>query len=177
MIPLKWKFYRVLNYLLLCCGIIFFLHFLRLIIHAIYLIKSGIDPVKSDLRFLNIQILVSLIFLFMASQSLINIIIMSKTFPDKILSPNKTRWHNFSLILSFISLIGLIIPFFTIVSEMGDDYFDGLLVVFAAISVLMFSSMFVLICQFNLRKYLRQKNASLMNSLIDSIGDNTENSE
>jgi len=177
MIPLKWKFYRVLNYLLLCCGIIFFLHFLRLILHAIYLIKSGVDPIKSDLRFLNIQVLVSLIFLFMASQSLINIIIMSKTFPDKILNPNKTRWHIFSLILNFISLIGLIISFFTLVSEMGDDYFDGLLVIFAAISVLMLSSMFVLICQFNLRKYLRQKNALLMNSLIDSIGDNTENSE
>jgi len=165
MIPLKWKFYRLLNYLLLCCGIIFFLSFLRLIINA------------TDLRFQNFSLLVGLIFLFMASQSLINIIIMAKTFPDKIPGPNKTRWHVFSLVLNLISIIGLIICFFTMVSDMGDNYFSGLLVMFAIISMLMLLSVFVLICQFNLRKYLRQKNASLMNSLIASIGDNTENSE
>jgi hypothetical protein len=102
---------------------------------------------------------------------------MSKTFPDKILSRNKTRWHIFSQILNMISLAGLIIGFFAAISELDDNYFAGLLIMFAAISILMVSSMFVLICQFNLRKYLRQKNASLMNSLVDSIGANTENSE
>jgi len=60
---------------------------------------------------------------------------------------------------------------------MSNNYFDGILVILAAILTLIISSIFVLICQFNLRKYLRQKNASLMNSLIDSIGGNTENSE
>jgi len=165
MIPLKWKLYRVLNYLLLCCGVIFFLSFLRLIINA------------TDPRYQTFSILVSLIFLCMASQGLINIIIMSKTFPDKIPGPNKTRWHIFSLVLNLISLIGLIICFFSIVSDMDDDYSSGLLVTFAIIAVLMLLSMFVLICQFNLRKYLRQKNASLMNSLIDSIGNNSESLE
>ena len=165
MIPLKWKFYRVLNYLLLCCGIIFFLSFLRLIINA------------TDRRFQNFSLLVSLIFLFMASQSLINIIIMSKTFPDKIPGPNKTRWHVFSLVLNLISSIGLLVCWFTIVSDMGDHYLSGLLVTLAVISILMLLSIFVFICQINLRKYLRQKNESLMNSLIASIGENTENSE
>jgi len=113
----------------------------------------------------------------MAAQGLINIIVMSKTFPDKILSPNKNRWHIVSLVLNLSSLVGLIIAFFSIVSEINKDYFDGLLVIFATISVLMLSSMFVLICQFNLKKYLRQQNASLMNSLIDSIGNNTERPE
>ena len=165
MIPLKWKFYRALNYLLLCCGIIFFLSFLRLIINA------------TDRRFQNFSLLVSLIFLFMASQSLINIIIMSKTFPDKIPGPNKARWHVFSLVLNLISSIGLLVCWFTIVSDMGDHYLSGLLVTLAVISILMLLSIFVFICQINLRKYLRQKNESLMNSLIASIGENTENSE
>ena len=165
MIPLKWKFYRVINYLLLCCGIIFFLSFLRLIINA------------TDRRFQNFSLLVSLIFLFMASQSLINIIIMSKTFPDKIPGPNKARWHVFSLVLNLISSIGLLVCWFTIVSDMGDHYLSGLLVTLAVISILMLLSIFVFICQINLRKYLRQKNESLMNSLIASIGENTENSE
>src|SRR6187399_621051 len=158
MIPLKWKFYRALNYLLLCCGILFLLNFLRALIISI------------DLRFQTLVILLNLLFLFMAAQGLINIIVMSKTFPDKILSPNKNRWHIVSLVLNLSSLVGLIIAFFSIVSEINKDYFDGLLVIFATISVLMLSSMFVLICQFNLKKYLRQQNASLMNSLVDSIG-------
>jgi hypothetical protein len=113
----------------------------------------------------------------MASQSLINIIIMSKTFPDKIPGPNKARWHVFSLVLNLISSIGLLVCWFTIVSDMGDHYLSGLLVTLAVISILMLLSIFVFICQINLRKYLRQKNESLMNSLIASIGENTENSE
>ena len=165
MIPLKWKFYRALNYLLLCCGILFLLNFLRALIISI------------DLRFQTLVILLNLLFLFMAAQGLINIIVMSKTFPDKILSPNKNRWHIVSLVLNLSSLVGLIISFFSIVSEINKDYFDGLLVIFATISVLMLSSMFVLICQFNLKKYLRQQNVSLMNSLIDSIGNNNESPE
>ena len=165
MIPLKWKFYRALNYLLLCCGILFLLNFLRALIISI------------DLRFQTLVILLNLLFLFMAAQGLINIIVMSKTFPDKILSPNKNRWHIVSLVLNLSSLVGLIIAFFSIVSEINKDYFDGLLVIFATISVLMLSSMFVLICQFNLRKYLRQQNASLMNSLVDSIGNDIEITE
>ena len=165
MIPLKWKFYRVFNYLLLCCGIVFLLNFLWITINS------------RDVRFQTLAILLNFLFLFMAAQGLINIIVMSKTFPDKILSPNKNRWHIVSLILNLSSLAGLIIAFFSLVSEINDDYFNGLLVIFAVISVLMLSSMFVLTCQFNLRKYLRQKNALLMNSLVDSIGGNTENSE
>jgi len=165
MLPLKWKVYRVLNYLLLCCGIVFLLNFLRVIINSI------------DLRFQTLEILLTLLFLFMTAQGLINIFVMSKTFPDKILSLNKNRWHIVSLILNLSSLVGLIIAFFSVVSELNDHYFDGLLIIFATISGLILSSMFVLMCQFNLRKYLRQKNASLMNSLVDSIGDNTENSE
>jgi len=102
---------------------------------------------------------------------------MSKTFPDKILNPNKTRWYIFSLVLNLLSLIGLVIAFFSALSEVNDDFFNGLLIILAVMLILVLSSLYVLICQFNLRKYLRQKNASLMNSLIDSIGNNTESSK
>ena len=64
--------------------------------------------------------------------------------------------------------------FFFALTEVNDDYFNGLSIVLAAILILLLSSLFVLMCQFNLRKYLKQKNASLMNSLINSIGSNTE---
>ena len=165
MIPLKWKIYRVINYLLLCCGLILTLNFFRLIINAF------------DRDFLILSTLVTLIFLFMAAHSLINIFIMAKTFPDKILDPNKTKWYIFSLILNILSLIGLVIVFFSALSEVANDYFSGLLIILGVMLILNLSSLFVLVCQFNLRKYLKQKNASLMNSLVDSIGNNTENSE
>ena len=145
MIPLKWKVYRVLNYLLLSCGVLFLLNFLRVIVNSI------------DLEFVTFLILSNLLFLLMAVHSLINIIIMSKTFPDKILGPNKTRWHIFSMVLNLITVVGLLITLFSVVYAIKNDYFDGLLIIFVAISILMLSSMFVLSCQFNLRKYLRQK--------------------
>lgn len=165
MIPLKWKIYRVLNYLLLCCGLVLSLNFFRLIINAF------------NSEFLIISILVTLIFLFMASHSLINIFIMSRTFPDKILDSNKTKWYFFSLVLNLLSLIGLVISFFSALSEVNHDHFNGLLIILAVILILLLSSLFVLVCQFSLRKYLKQKNASLMNSLINSIGSNIESPE
>lgn len=165
MIPLKWKTYRVLNYLLLCCGVILTLNFSRFIITAF------------DYDFLIISILVTLIFLFMASHSLINIFIMAKTFPDKILDRAKTRWYIFSMVLNSLSLIGLLIAFFSALSEVTNDYFNGLLIILGVMLIIIFSSLFVLICQFSLRNYLIKKNASLMNSMIDSIGANTQNGE
>ena len=165
MIPLKWKTYRVLNYLLLCCGVILTLNFSRLIISAF------------DYDFLILSILVTLIFLFMASHSLINIFIMAKTFPDKVLDRNKTRWYIFSMVLNVLSLSGLFIAFFSAVSEITNDFFSGMLIILGVMLILIFSSLFVLICQLNLRNYLIKKNASLMNSMIDSIGKNKEGSE
>ena len=165
MIPLKWRIYRVLNYLLLCCGIILTLNFSRLIISAF------------DEDFLILSILVTLIFLFMALHSLINIFIMAKTFPDKVLDRNKTKWYIFSLVLNLLSFIGLVIAFFSALSELTDDYFNGLLIILGVMLILIFSSLFVLICQFNLRNYLNKKNASLMSSMIDSIGENAESGE
>ena len=165
MIPLKWKIYRVLNYLLLCCGIILTLNFSRIIISAF------------DYDFLILSILVTLIFLFMASHSLINIFIMAKTFPDKILDQNKTKWYFFSMVLNLLSFIGLIIAFLTALSELTNDYFSGLLIILGVMLILIFSSLFVLICQFNLRNYLNKKNAAVMNSMIDSIGEISEDGD
>lgn len=165
MIPLKWKIYRVLNYLLLCCGIILTLNFSRLIISAF------------DAAFLILSMLVTLIFLFMALHALINIFIMAKTFPDKVLDRNKTKWYIFSLVLNLLSLTGLVIAFFSALSEVSDDYFSGLLIILGVMLILISSSLFVLICQFSLRNHLNKKNASLMNSMIDSIGKNTASIE
>ena len=160
--PLKWKIYRIANYLLLCCSIIIFMFILRLIFNA---------P-NNELQFF--AILFSLPFLFMSILSLANIAIMARNFPDKMITGNNHKWHVLSIVLSLLSVAGLLIIFINIVIEIRNDYFDGLLVMLSILTLLLIISVFVLACQFSIKKYIKTKSMSLMNSWIDSIGNNSE---
>ena len=161
MLSLRWKLYRVINYLLLFSGAITFLTFIRLIVRA------------TEKEYLLVSLLFSLIFFFIASQAFINMAIMIKTFPDKLLSSAKNRWHVLAMFLNVISFSGLIFAFFSLLSEIyRSNPFDrtGLLIMFFIISVLILLLLFVFYCQLSLKKYLKLKNTSLINSMIDSIG-------
>ncbi len=161
MLPLSWKLYRVINYLLLISGAILFLSLIRLIVKT------------TDKEYQLVSSIFSLVFLFTASQALINLAVMVKTFPDKLLSGAKSRWHFFSMTLNVISFSGLIFAFFSLLSEISrSNSLDktGLLIMLLIISVLIFLLLFVFFCQLSLKKYLKLKNTSLINSMIDSIG-------
>jgi len=161
MLSLRWKLYRVINYLLLLSGTIIFLSFLRLIIQT------------TDKEYQMVSSLFSLVFFFIASQAFINLVVMLKTFPDKLLSGPKSRWHVFAMILNLVSFSGLIFAFFSILSEIyRSNSFDktGLLIMFLVISVLIVLLLFVFFCQLSLKKYLKLKNTSLITTMIDSIG-------
>ncbi len=161
MLPLSWKLYRVINYLLLISGAILFLSLIRLIVKT------------TDKEYQLVSSIFSLVFLFTASQALINLAVMVKTFPDKLLSGAKSRWHVFSMTLNVISFSGLIFAFFSLLSEISrSNSLDktGLLIMLLIISVLIFLLLFVFFCQLSLKKYLKSKNTSLINSMIDSIG-------
>ena len=163
MLPLKWKLYRIINYLLLFSGAIISLSFIRLIVRP------------TDKLYLLVTSLFSLAFFFVATQAFINLAIMVKTFPDKLLSRNKSRWHALALFLNVISCSGLIFAFFSLISEIyRSDPFDraGLLIMFLIISVLIVLLLYIFYCQLSLKKYLKLKNTVLINSLIDSIGEN-----
>lgn len=161
MLPLRWKLYRVMNFLLLISGAILFLSLIHLIVKT------------SDKEYQVVSSIFSLVFLFTASQAFINLAIMFKTFPDKLLSGAKSRWHVFSMILNVISFSGLIFAFFSLLSEMSrSNSLDrtGLLIMLLMISVLLILLFFIFFCQLSLKQYLKLKNTSLINSMIDSIG-------
>ena len=160
--PLKWKIYRIANYFLLCCSIIIFLFNLRLIFNA------------PDTELQVFSVLFALPFLLMSIHSLVNITIMVRTFPDKMIAGNNHKWHVLSIVLSLLSTTGLLIMFFSLVVEIRKDYFGGLLLMLSILTLLLLVSVFVLVCLFSIKKYLKIKSMSLMNSWIDSIGTSGE---
>lgn len=159
--PIKWKLYRVANYLLLCLSIIISIFILRIPINA----RNTYDLVMS--------LLFGFLFLFMAVYSLVNITIMTKTFPDKLMRRSINRWHVFSIVLNLFSVTGLLIVCISLLNEIIKDYFEGLLIMLIILLIFLIITSYVLLCQFTLNRYLRRRNTSLMNSLIDSIGNNT----
>jgi len=160
MIPLKWKLYRVSNYLLLVSGSLIFLRFLQASIFEpttnIYAISFGI------------------ILFLMILQSIINLVIMAKTFPNKLLTLGKYYWHIFATFCN--SVIALALIYFTVsevLPELGKtETYETLL--FIALGIFLFliaNSVFVLICQLNIKSYLQKNNATFVKSMIDSIGE------
>ena len=163
MLSLQWKLYRVINYLLLFSGAIVFLSFIRLTVRT------------SEREYFLVSLFFSLVFLFIGCQAFINIKVMFKTFPDKLLNGAQNRWHVLSMILNVFSFSGLIFAFFSLLSEISRSNSSdrtGLVIMFLIILVLIILLGFVFYCQLSLKKYLKLKNTSLINSMIDSIGQN-----
>ena len=160
MIPLKWKLYRVSNYLLLVSGSIIFLRFLQ---------QSILDPTTNVYA-----IFFGIILFLMILQSVVNLVIMAKTFPNKQLTLRKYYWHIFATFCN--SVIALAFIYFTVsevLPELGKEQPYKLLL-FIALGIFLFliaNSIFVLICQLNIKSYLRKNNANLIKSMIDSIGE------
>jgi|GEM_PF-2109409 len=156
MIPIKWKIYRIINYLLLISGALLFLRFFQLSIGYSYQVFA---------------LLTSLIFFSMVLQSLINLMVMVKTFPDKILTGAKNRWHIIATILNFISLAGITYDCSSLLSEMAEFPDEKALIILLLIMIaFILSLLFVFICQLTLKRYLHRTNLTVMRSMIDSIG-------
>ena len=156
MIPLKWKIYRIINYLMLISGGLLFLRFFQLSIGYSYQVFA---------------FLTSLIFLSMVVQSLINLVVMAKTFPDKMLTGAKNRWHILAAILNAISLAGFIYGCFSLLTEMAEFPDEKALIILLLIMIAFILSMFfVFICQLTLKRYLHRTNLTVMRTMIDSIG-------
>ena len=160
MLSLKWKLYRISNYLLLVSGSIIFLRFLQ---------QSILDPTTNVYA-----IFFGIILFLMILQSVVNLVIMAKTFPNKPLTMGKYYWHIFATFCN--SVIALAFIYFT-VSEVLPDLgkakpYETLL--FIALGIFLFliaNSVFVLICQLNIKSFLQKNNATLIKSMIDSIGE------
>jgi hypothetical protein len=141
--------------LLLVCSALLFLKFLELSIRY---------PYQAALT-------TALFFLFMLLQSLINLVVMAKTFPDKILTGAKNSWHILAILLNAVSIAGMIYGFFSLLSEMSDFPGEKALIILLLITIVfMLSLLFVFFCQLTLKRYLRRTNTDLIDSMINSIG-------
>ena len=155
MIPIKWKIYRILNYLLLVSSALLFLRFFELSIRYPY----------------QVAFLTGLLFFFMLLQSLVNLVVMAKTFPDRILTGVKHRWHIVAIFLNAVSLVGMIYGFFSLLSEIADlPEEKGLIILLFIIIAFMISLLFVFMCQLTLKRYLHRTSITVIKSMIDSIG-------
>jgi len=163
MIPVKWKIYRIMNYVLLVASAYLFLKvFEALIIRFYYDFMS---------------VLISVTVLFLMIQSIINLAIMTKTFPGKLLTGAKKNWHVFSTIINGIAFIGLTYAFVNMLAEIDDysysQYKTLILITMLIFLLLLATVLFIFICQLTLKRYLHRTNIALMNSMIDSIGSDT----
>ena len=159
MLSVKWKFYKILNYVLLISATILFLVMLTII-------TDNITDITAYL--------VAFIFLFMIIQVLINFYIISKNFPYHKLTGAKLRWHFTSIIFNAASFIGLsIFIIFVIMKVAGRNGTDeiGLIILLVCSFVLLIDG-FILFCQFTIPSYLKKNNTNLLHSMINSIGEN-----
>jgi len=105
----------------------------------------------------------------------INIILLAKNFPDKALSGNKVTLNMISLILNVVTAAGLTI--FTItgfISEIEDDPASNQdktgLIILTILTLMTVVNLFMLVCQFGLKGYLKKNSAMSIRSMVDSIG-------
>jgi uncharacterized membrane protein len=159
----KWKFFLFINYFLLI------INSLSILGTSVTLIESnpneqGTGPV----------IVFLIIFIFITLISILNIYIINRYFPDKILSKKANRIFTIGRItmIIFTVLVGLIVGLgiyilFTESSEREK---------WTTIAGIIFFGLFFILClymsilQFQIPGYLTQQGNNNINKLIDSIG-------
>ena len=109
MVHIKWKIYRIMNYVLLVASTFMFVKIFEDVLRTSY------EP---------IVILIAMIIVFLMLQSIINLAIMAKGFPGKPLTGAKSGWHIFSTAINGISFISLAYSFFTMLAEI-DNFPSG----------------------------------------------------
>src|SRR5215207_2933668 len=160
MLAVKWKIYKILNCVLLVSAAILFLLMLTVLIDNL-----------ADI----VAYLVTCVFLLMIIQALINLYIISKTFPDKILTGSKLKWHITSAVINFISLLGLFIFLLVVIRKVTArrDRDDIGILIMAVCGFICLIDSFILISQFMLPGYLKKNSTKLFDTLINSIGSDT----
>lgn len=162
MLSVKWKIYKILNYVLLVSAAIIFIIMLTVL-------TDNLDDI--------VAYLVTCVFLLMIIQALINLYIIAKNLPYKILTGSKLKWHLAASIINFIAFLGLFIFLWFVVKKLaGQRDFtedDVGIVILLVCSFIWFTDAFILFCQFTLPGYLKKNSRNLADSLINSIGSDT----
>ena len=163
MLPVKWKIYKILNYVLLVSAVILFLIMLTVLM-------DNLDDSKAYL--------LTCVFLLMVVQSSINLYVAAKNLPDKELTGSKLRWHVTGSIVNFIAFLGLFIFLWFVVEKLAqrrnftED--DVGIIILLVCSFIWFTDGFILFCQMTLPGYLKKNSRNLSDSLVNSIGSDTD---
>ena len=115
--------------------------------------------------------LIHLLYLLMSVNPVINIILFTKHFPDKALSGSKVTLNVISIIMNIVTAAGLTI--FTIagfVSVPGEDEDKIMIIILTILALMVVVNLFMLVCQFGLRGYLKKNSVASISSMVDSIG-------
>jgi hypothetical protein len=158
-LTIKWKFFLVINYLLLVLNI------LSLIAFVASINKGSNEPIV--IYFLGI------VFLVICIASALNIYIINRFFPDNLLTSKTARFLNIIRILMILvtvlllsgSVVGIYVSFDR---TNGPNTGDILGIIYFALLFLL--CLFINILQFQIPRYLINQNAGNINQLIDSIG-------
>ena len=148
MIALKWKLYRISNYLLLIAGAFLVIKFIEI---GIFLTEPGFELYS---------FFMVLMFLLMIIQSTINLFVMAKTFPNKLLIRGKFYWQIFSIICN--SIVFLALSYLTFFELLADSDNRPLNIAFIFLFLIV-NSAFVLYSQLGLKRFLHGKNATPSN--------------
>ena len=164
MLSPKWKIYRALNY-------IQFAYSFLLSMWLTWLLISIPERFQTSI----VGNLVHLLFLLMSVNPVINIILMTKNFPDKALSGTKLTLNVISIILNIVTSSGLAIFVIAgIISEQGVDHTPNrdktAIIILTILALMTVVNLFILFCQFGLRAYLKKNSITSIRSLVDSIG-------
>jgi hypothetical protein len=111
----------------------------------------------------------------MSVSPVINIILITKSFPDKALSGSKVTLNVISICLNIVTAAGLVV--FTIagfISEFEDDHTSNQskteIIILTILALMTVINLFILFCQIGLRGYLKKNSATSIRSMVDSIG-------
>ena len=119
--------------------------------------------------------LIHLLYLLMCVNPVINIILITKNFPDKALFGSKVTLNVISIILNIVTAAGLII--FTIAGfisehEVGhpSNQDKTVIIILTLLALMTVVNLFMLVCQFGLRGCLKKNSVASIRSMVDSIG-------
>lgn len=161
---IKWKIFLALNFIL---GIPAFIFLMLLIVEFFNSFKDMTD--------LSIPFLFLFGFSVITFNSFLNIFILQRFFPDKLISPSVRTLNLVSFILNILlAVITLVLSIYATALEFGNDperkITDGkvvLLIIFIGLII----HIIVLVMQGQLPALINRNNRERMNSMINSIGE------
>ena len=163
--PAKWKIFLVLNFTLMIPSII------GLVVLTISLFNTNLERTDDDLMFTTLFLFV---FFTITLNSLLNVFIIQRYFPDKLIPVVIKRLNIVSFVLNILLSIGILVLCIYGASEEFDkgtarENNSGVI----ALGVILFIwiiQVIVLVMQGQLPSLISRNNRNKMDVLIDSIG-------